>query len=332
LNTASGREAFNLPAEAMREVTVMPLRIRDGDDASCLNLNRPLQPRLLSVQPEELKRRQAFAFAQSLDQKALAGPGTAGASQSAWDLLNEQPTTDVVPVIGDEQTVRWALGKSLGDTISYTDDRGRTFKVQIVGILANSILQGSLLISEPNFIARFPSVAGYRAFLVDAPPGRTDAVAELLTRHLQDKGLDMQPAWHRLADFMAVENTYLGIFQALGGLGLLLGSLGVGIVVLRNVLERRNELALLQAVGFRPSQLQRLVLSEHWLLVGLGLVIGMGAALLAVFPTLTLTDGEAPSGTMAMTLVALAVAGIFWCWLATRAALHGPLLDALRKE
>jgi putative ABC transport system permease protein len=332
LNTASGREAFNLPAEAMREVTVVPLRIRDGDDASCLNLNRPLQPRLLSVQPEELKRRQAFAFAQSLDQKALAGPGTAGASQSAWDLLNEQPTTDVVPVIGDEQTVRWALGKSLGDTISYTDDRGRTFKVQIVGILANSILQGSLLISEPNFIARFPSVAGYRAFLVDAPPGRTDAVAELLTRHLQDKGLDMQPAWHRLADFMAVENTYLGIFQALGGLGLLLGSLGVGIVVLRNVLERRNELALLQAVGFRPSQLQRLVLSEHWLLVGLGLVIGMGAALLAVFPTLTLTDGEAPSGTMAMTLVALAVAGIFWCWLATRAALHGPLLDALRKE
>ena len=131
---------------------------------------------------------------------------------------------------------------------------------------------------------------------------------------------------------MAVENTYLGIFQALGGLGLLLGSLGLGIVVLRNVLERRNELALLQAVGFRPSQLQRLVLGEHWLLVVLGLVIGLGAALLAVFPALTFTGGEAPSGTVALTLVALAVAGIFWCWLATRAALHGPLLDALRKE
>ncbi len=332
LNTASGRDAFNLPAEAMRDVALVPLRIRDGDDASCLNLNRALQPRLLSVQPEELKRRQAFAFGQSLDQKTLARNGVAGTNESAWDLLNWQPATDVVPAIGDEQTVRWALGKSLGDTIAYTDDRGRTFKIQIVGILANSILQGGLLISEPNFIERFPSVAGYRAFLVDAPSERTDAVADLLTRQLQDKGLDLQPAWQRLADYMAVENTYLGIFQALGGLGLLLGSLGLGIVVLRNVLERRNELALLQAVGFRPSQLQRLVLSEHWLLVILGMVIGLGAALLAVLPALPSSGGEAPSGTIVLTLVALGVGGVFWCWLATRVALRGPLLDALRKE
>ena len=331
-NTISGREAFNLPAEAMREVTVVSLRIRDGDDASCLNLNRALQPRLLSVQPDELKRRHAFAFGQSLDQKTPAGNKTKGTNQSAWDLLNRQSATDVVPAIGDEQTTRWALGKSLGDMIAYTDDRGRTFKVQIVGILANSILQGGLLISEPNFMERFPSVAGYRAFLVDAPPERTDAVAELLTRQLQDKGLDMQPAWKRLSDFMTVENTYLGIFQALGGLGLLLGSLGLGVVVLRNVLERRNELALLQTVGFRPSQLQRLVLSEHWLLVVLGLLIGLGGALLAILPAFPSADGEAPSGAMVLMLVALAVGGVFWCWLATRAALHGPLLDALRKE
>jgi ABC-type antimicrobial peptide transport system permease subunit len=131
---------------------------------------------------------------------------------------------------------------------------------------------------------------------------------------------------------MAVENTYLGIFQALGGLGLLLGSLGLGIVVLRNVLERRNELALMQAVGFRSSQLQRLVLSEHWLLVVLGLVLGLGAAFSAISPALPVADGAAPSGPLSLTLLALALAGIFWCWLATRAALRGPLLDALRKE
>jgi len=284
------------------------------------------------MRPEELQRRQAFAFGQSLAQSASGGRGTAGAQSGAWDLLNQRPAPDVVPAIGDEQTVRWALGKSLGETIAYTDDRGRAFKVQIVGILASSILQGGLLISEADFLERFPSVAGYRAFLVDAPPEQTEAVAEQLTRQLQDKGLDMQPAWQRLADFMAVENTYLGIFQALGGLGLLLGSLGMGIVVLRNVLERRQELALLQAVGFRPAQLQRLVLSEHWLLVVLGLVIGLGAALVAVYPALGLTDGAALSGTVAWTLAALAVAGIFWCWLAARAALRGPLLDALRKE
>ena len=39
-------------------------------------------------------------------------------------------------------------------------------------------------------------------------------------------------------------------FTGAGLLGLLLGSAGLGVVVLRNVLERRGELGLLQAVGF----------------------------------------------------------------------------------
>ena len=55
----------------------------------------------------------------------------------------------------------------------------------------------------------------------------------------------------------------LGTFQVLGGLGLLLGSVGLGVVVLRNVLERRGELAVLLAVGFRKRTLQRLLLIEN---------------------------------------------------------------------
>ena len=63
------------------------------------------------------------------------------------------------------------------------------------------------------------------------------------------------PTVARRNAFNAVQNTYLGTFQILGGLGLLLGSAGLGIIVLRNVLERRGELGLLLAVGFRPRAL-----------------------------------------------------------------------------
>src|SRR5205807_9049311 len=147
--------------------------------------------------------------------------------------------------------------------------------------LANSILQGGLLISEANFIHSFPSESGYRVFLVDAPPARAPQVSAALGRALEDVGLDLTPAAERLADFNTVENTYLSIFAILGGLGLLLGSLGLGIVVLRNVLERRGELALLRAVGFGPRALRWLVFSEHSLLLGMGLLVGVVAALLA---------------------------------------------------
>ena len=40
-------------------------------------------------------------------------------------------------------------------------------------------------------------------------------------------------------------------------------SFGLGVILLRNVFERRSELALLLAVGFRKSSLKWLVLSEH---------------------------------------------------------------------
>ncbi len=272
------------------------LRVREGDDASCLNLNRAQQPRLLGMKPEELANRGAFG--------------------GKWDLLNQ--SGDAVPAIGDEATVKWALGKKLGDTLTHTDEHGRTFQLRIVGVLANSILQGSLVISERNFIEKFPSASGYRVFLMDAVP-------EGLARTLEDKGFEVVPAWRRLAEFSAVENTYLGIFQALGGLGLLLGSVGLAIVVLRNVMERRSELALLQAVGFERRALQWLVLSEHWLLVLLGVGLGMGAALVAVWP-------QRAHGVPVVTLALLAAGGLSWCWLAARAALRGELLKALRNE
>src|SRR4029079_19186561 len=111
--------------------------------------------------------------------------------------------------------------------------------------------------------------------LIDAPSNTVAQTASVLMRGLQDAGLELVPAVQRLDAFNAVQNTYLSTFQVLGGLGLLVGSAGLGVVVLRNVLERRGELALLQAVGFRRWSLQWLVLSEHGGLLVLGLGVGM---------------------------------------------------------
>ena len=75
---------------------------------------------------------------------------------------------------------------------------------------------------------------------------------------------------------------------------MLLGSLGLGVVVFRDVLERRPELALLRAVGYSRAAIGWLVLSEHrWLLV-LGLGAGLVAALVAVLPALQSTSVQYP--------------------------------------
>src|SRR5258707_5373736 len=92
----------------------------------------------------------------------------------------------------------------------------------------------------------------------------------------------MSPSEQRLQSYLDVENTYRATFQALGGLGLLLGTLGLAVVLVRSVWERRGELALLRALGFRRSALGWLILAENaWLLL-LGLAFGCVAAGIAI--------------------------------------------------
>ncbi len=330
LNSAAGRDAYGLNTNTLAGVTVVPFRVRDGDEASCLNLNRAQAPRLLGVKPELLADRGAFTFAKLAEGADEKHPWLTLKRGEFYPMHGKPLAEDEVAAIGDAASIVYALGKKVGDTLDYTDERGHPFKLRLVGALANSILQGSLAIDEAEFVRRFPSATGYRFFLVDVPPGKTDAVAAELTRGLRDLGLELTPAAQRLAAFNAVQNTYLGTFQVLGGLGLLLGSVGLGVVVLRNVLERRGELALLLAVGFRRRALRTLVLSEHVALLLAGLGVGVAAALVAVLPNVLGGSGDLPYRSLGLTLLAILLNGAAWAWLASELALRGRLLTALR--
>lgn len=309
LNTKEAREKLYIEDKT---ISFVPLRVRAGDDASCLNLNRAQTPQLWGANPTELQSRKAFG--------------------ADWSLL-EQGSGEEVPAFGDENTIVWGLGKGIGATLDYVGENGKPFRVKIVGLVKKTILQGGLLISEKNLIEHYPSASGYSAWLIDvqnkAPDG-VKKVSEELTEALRDYGFEVTPAAQRLALFQNVENTYLSIFQALGGLGLLLGSAGLGVVVLRNVLERRGELALLRAVGWKRETLNRLIFIEHAALALVGLGIGVTAGLIAIVPSLR--EAQAPLSSLGLTLLAVALSALLWTYAATKVALRGALLDALRNE
>lgn len=323
LNTPEGRDAYGLDARELEGVRFVGLRVRAGDEASCLNLGAPQEPRLCGVAADELARRGAFAFADA---------GEVEPGKSPWTLLDRPLGPDVVPVIGDQASVQWTLHKGVGDELEVADERGRPFRARIVATLADSILQGDLLLAEDVFHERFPSVSGYRRLLVDAPPERAQALAPVLARALSTEGVELVPTGARLAEFRSVQNAYIGIFQVLGGLGVLLGSLGVALVALRNALERRGELAALAAIGFPRAALRALLVAEHAPLVAWGMGVGTAAALLALVPALRggawlAALGAAPW--LALGTLALALGGLFG---AARIALAGDALQGLRNE
>ena len=249
-----------------------------------------------------------------------------------WLLLDANLPGGAVPAIGDDPTLQWALHKDLGQDVTVLDERGRAVKLRLVSKIGGSILQGSLLISDANFRRLFPSASGYRAMLIDAPPAEAEKLRRHLMAGLANTGLALTGAPDRLAMFAEVQNTYLSIFAALGGLGLVLGCVAMGVVVLRNVMERRGELALLRAVGFTRARLTWMVLCEHWTLLALGMICGVAAAVIAVTPALRSPTAAVPVASWLTTLAAVAASGILWTYLAAAAALRGNLLDALRNE
>jgi putative ABC transport system permease protein len=330
LSAPDGRDAAGLSntadATLFDKVDIFSLRLRTGDDASCLNLYQPKQPRIVGI-PDRLIREGRFRFARTMetDEAGRANP---------WTLLNGPSADGAVPAIVDATSLEYVLHAAVGDVITVDEASQRPLRLRIVASLDDSVMQGEILIAESEFRRVFPDIAGYRAFLAAVTPAtrdRIDAVAARLEEGLEPFGFDAQDTARRLEAFHRVENTYLSTFQALGGLGLVLGCLGLVAVVLRNVLERRRELALLGAAGFTGRDLQRLIAVEHVALVGVGLLIGIAAAALAVAPVVMERRGDLPWHALAWALPVMA-AGLLAAFGATRSLRRLPLVASLRSE
>jgi ABC-type antimicrobial peptide transport system permease subunit len=336
-NTPEGRDALNIPP--LQGVEIVPFRLRPGDDTSCLNLYKPRDPRILAP-PASFLRNARFRFRDSVAHKT-----------NPWLQLESKTADGVIPVIADANSMTYALHLKLGQEF-VLDNVAPAFKpapagpslrsgqapkvgatkFRVVAALEDSLFQGELLVSENNFLRLFPEVAGFRFFLLNVSPARAPEVTVVLENALSDYGFDVQPTETRLAGFHKVENTYLSTFRSLGALGLVLGTVGLGAILLRNVLERRRELALLRAVGYRPKHLVAIVLAENLLVLLLGVATGTVCALLAIVPEASLRGGHLPAVSLGLLLAAILATGTTASLAATAAALQSPLLTALRSE
>ena len=328
VDSAAGREAMLVQAPELARARFTRFRVRPGEDVSCLNLYRPGNPTIVSPEAAFIGERR-FTFSASMAE-------TDAERANPWLLLRRTFPDGAVPVVADATSLQYVLHASIGDTMAIDIGGASPLTLRFVGALRDSVLQGELVMAEEQFVRIFPAHQGFRFFLVDAPDVHTaeDAhrLATVIEKELEPFGVDAVSTAERLDAFHRVENTYLSTFQALGGLGLLLGTLGLGTVMFRNVLERRRELALLRAVGYGRQHVTLAILAETMFLLGSGLAAGAGCALVAVSPAWWSRGGSGPGVGLLLLLVAIAAAGVGAAAVATRAAMTGKLLEALRAE
>lgn len=327
-NEASGRDALVVQAPELAQVRFTRFRVRSGEDVSCLNLYRPTNPTIVAPEAGFIESNR-FSFAKSMAESDAE-------RANPWLLLRRQFDDGAIPVVADATSMQYVLHVGVGDTFSIDTGGERPLVLRFVGALSDSVLQGELVMSEEAFVRLFPQQQGYRLLLVDAPSVRSledaRALAGLVERELQPFGVDATVTSDRLAAFHRVENTYLSTFQALGGLGLLLGTVGLATVMFRNVLERRRELGLLRAVGYDTRRMTLMIIAEAAFLLGAGMAAGTGCAAIAIAPAWIGRGGSLPGAGLVLLLAAVVVAGLVSSAIATRAALGGRILEALRAE
>ena len=306
LNTEDGRFALGFSdkdSQLLSQSEVMRFRVLPGEDVSCLNLYQPQRPAILGISDAVL-------------------------DENPWRQIRRQG--DEVIALADENSVRWVLHMEPHDDLVVEDEFGNPLGLHLHTV-QNSLFQGQLIISESNFTKFFPSQSGYGYFLIKTPPELREETAQVLERTLGDYGFDVTSASARLASYRNVTNTYISTFQSLGGLGVILGTFGLALVLFRNVIERRGELATLRAFGFRRSLLSWMLFLESTFLLTVGMLIGIAAGLVAplaergslpAFPWVSLT----------ITLISIFVFGIIANAVAVAVALRSPLLATLKNS
>ena len=294
----------------------------EGDDASCLNLNRVSKPPLLGIPAGVFKGR--FSFASLKNKEYQADP---------WKILEQELSGGAIPAVADQTVIQWGLGLKIGDTLKYKSEIGDTVNLVLVGGLANSIFQGNILISEIQFIRHWPSVSGTNILLVNAEPAGFEPIQSEILNVFRDHGTDLKPAAVKLAEFNSVENTYLSIFLVMGALAMLLGTIGLAIILARNLQERSAEIAILRATGFGRKRILWLVVREYSTLLLYGTLAGGIPALLSVLPGLLNPVHEVSILFLTSILLVLLANGMAWIMVLGWISVRKPgIIQSLRTE
>ncbi len=316
LNSSDGRFELGFSdedAEILSESVIYPFRVLPGEDVSCLNLYKPEKPQILGA-PDTI------VAVEKWDNLSVLGHDSA--------ILGQTPT--YIPAVGDENSLRWILHHNPKDDFVIHDETGKDLRLRL-DTLNNSLFQSQLIISESDFKRVFPSQNGYQFFLIKTPAYLQEKTSQILEKTLEDYGFDVTAASQRLANFRSVQNTYIVTFQNLGGLGILLGTFGLALVLVRNIMERRSELATLRAIGFKRELLSRMLFLESSFLLFIGMFIGVIAGFLgAIFSQDS--SSSFPWGSLIITLFLIFGFGIIANAIAVFFALRLPLLSSLKSE
>ncbi len=158
---------------------------------------------------------------------------------------------------------------------------GRVQRLRVIGVLDDVALStGDVLVSQPTLEGLIQAPVPAESYFYKLRPG-VDAVAA--TRALEAgflaNGMQAESIREEIDTFAGTNTMINTLLQGFMGLGLIVGIAALGVIAARAVVERRQQIGVLRAMGFQRSQVQLSFLLESSFVALLGIAIGIALGL-----------------------------------------------------
>lgn len=161
----------------------------------------------------------------------------------------------------------------VGDTITLVNSTGSPHSFEIIGVLKETFIQGFFMsdqAAEEKFDVSNPTLFMFK--LTD--DSKSSEIAKELEAEFFYHGMQPIVISEIVEMFTSALNMFFNLFTAFLGAGLIIGVSALGIITLRSVHERRLEIGMMRAIGFKRRMVRRAFLLEATLIAVWGILIG----------------------------------------------------------
>lgn len=207
--------------------------------------------------------------------------------QEVWNAL-VGPNSSYVIVDGSVTPVMYgpssggSLSIDVDQKVSVISNTGAEQNLTVIGIMNQFLVTG--VFTSAEHVAAFAQDSEVNIFYFETSPQTQHSDVEL-SKALESEFVQYGLTTYSIKD---VVKTYLGMVSSIMrllevflGVGLLVGITGLGIITIRNVAERRQEIGVMRAIGYQRRMVLNTFLLETSFVSLLGIVLGvvMGLAL-----------------------------------------------------
>jgi putative ABC transport system permease protein len=162
-------------------------------------------------------------------------------------------------------------------------DAEQEHTLHVIGVLEETAIYGAPVTTSQdtlNALMPIPVPPITHMFQVRPEVEDVSGLANDIEAQFLENGMNATAIAEEVEEFSQINRVFSDLIQGFMGLGLIVGIAALGVIAARSVVERRQQIGMLRAIGFQRSMVQFSFLMESSFiaLLGIGLGVALGCA------------------------------------------------------